>query len=263
MRIFFSTSTDGGATWDTPRKLNDQSSKNDQFFPRLALDEASGDLMLVYYDTVADTGRLKTDVWMQSSTDGGVRRGSDAQKVTTQQTDEATANKDNGNQYGDYIGLTGYAGQFFACWTDRRGGTFEEIWGRAAPARGAQGRVRDRPRPHREGRGRRSPHAAGRRRLRHGVPDRVDGFTARELGVTGAGSTGLGPPVTLSPAPGMTATCTSVDSTDPPSRPTCCSGSASATTSASGQATTRSPTSPAIRDRHSQRGFHGMPQPAR
>ncbi len=71
LRIFFAVSTDGGAHWGTPTKINDQASKNDQFFPRLALDETSGDLMVVYYDTVDDPGRLKTDVWMQSSTDGG------------------------------------------------------------------------------------------------------------------------------------------------------------------------------------------------
>ena len=170
--------------------------------------------MLVYYDTVADTGRLKTDVWMQSSTDGGVSW-SDAQKVTTQQTDEATANKDNGNQYGDYIGLTGYAGQFFACWTDRRGGSFEEIWGAPLPlvARKVTFEIdRDHIGKDEVDAARTQPGGAV-----FGTAFRiaVDGFTARELGVTGAGSTGLGPPVTFSPAPGMTATCTSVDSTDP------------------------------------------------
>ena len=39
--------------------------------------------------------------------------------------------KITGNQYGDYIGLTGYSGRFFACWTDRRGGADEQIYGAA------------------------------------------------------------------------------------------------------------------------------------
>ncbi len=43
----------------------------------------------------------------------------------------------------------------------------------------------------------------------------VDGFTAREIGVTGAGSTGIAPGVTFAPATGISASCTSVDSTDP------------------------------------------------
>jgi hypothetical protein len=215
LRIFFSISTDGGATWSTPTKINDQSSKNDQFFPRLALDETSGDLMVVYYDTVADTGRLKTDIWMQSSTDGG-ETWSDAQKITTQQTDEATTNNDNGNQYGDYIGLTGYAGQFFACWTDRRSASFEEIWGAPIPL--VQRSVwfeidRDHIGQDEIDAARTQPGGAV---IHTAFRVDVDGFTARELGVTGPGSTGVAPAVTFSPSTGLQpATCTSVDSSDP------------------------------------------------
>jgi len=43
----------------------------------------------------------------------------------------------------------------------------------------------------------------------------VDGFTPRELGIAGPGSTAVGPPVTFTPAIGVSATCTSLDSTDP------------------------------------------------
>ncbi len=130
-RIWFSRSTDGGAHWSAPVKLNDQPSLNDQFYPRLAVDETSGDLMVVYYDTVNDPTRLKTDVWMQSSTDFG-QSWSAAQLVTSAETDETSPGA-NINQRGDYIGLTGYAGQFFACWADRRSGGSEEIWGAALP----------------------------------------------------------------------------------------------------------------------------------
>jgi hypothetical protein len=130
-RIWFSRSTDGGAHWSQPVKLNDQTSLNDQFYLRLAVDETSGDLMVVYYDTVNDPGRLKTDVWMQSSTDKG-QTWSSALLVTSAETDE-TSGGANVNQRGDYIGLTGYAGRYFACWTDRRSGGNEEIWG--APIR--------------------------------------------------------------------------------------------------------------------------------
>jgi hypothetical protein len=126
-RIWYSRSTDGGAHWGSPVKINDQASLNDQFFPRLAVDETTGDMTVVYYDTVGDPGRKKTDLWMQTSTDKGASW-SAAAKVTTSETDE-TASGYNTYQYGDYIGLTGYSGQFFACWTDRRSGGVEEIWG--------------------------------------------------------------------------------------------------------------------------------------
>ena len=127
-RIWFSRSTDGGTHWESPRKLNDQSSKNDQIFPRMAVDETSGVLMVVYYDTVNDPGRLKTNLWMQTSSDNGVTWTA-AVRVTTAETDETSAGATSSFQYGDYIGLTGFAGNFFACWTDRRSGAAEEIWG--------------------------------------------------------------------------------------------------------------------------------------
>jgi len=129
-RIFFSWSNDGGSTWQAPVKLNDQASLNDQFFPRLIVDETSGNLMVVYYDTVNDPNRLKTDIWMQCSVDNGATW-TRAVKVTSAESNEAASNDDNGNQYGDYIGLSGYGGQFFACWTDSRNGGDEQIWGSA------------------------------------------------------------------------------------------------------------------------------------
>jgi hypothetical protein len=58
-RIFFSRSTNGGTTWDPPRKLNNQALLNDQFHPRICVDETNGDLVVIYYDTVADPGRVK------------------------------------------------------------------------------------------------------------------------------------------------------------------------------------------------------------
>jgi len=132
-RIWFSKSADGGATWSSPIKINDQPNVggkpplNDQFFPRLAVDQTSGALVVVYYDTINDPNRVNTDIWMQSSLDNG-NTWSGASQITTAETNETTPGF-NTYQYGDYIGLDGHAGQFFACWTDRRSGSFEEIWG--------------------------------------------------------------------------------------------------------------------------------------
>jgi hypothetical protein len=128
-RIWFSLSNDGGKTWQPAVKINDQASLNDQFFPRLVVDDSTGNLMIVYYDTVNDSNRVKTDIWMQCSTDNG-SSWTQAVKITSAETNE-TSDSDNGNQYGDYIGLTGTAGQFLACWTDRRNGGNEQIYGSA------------------------------------------------------------------------------------------------------------------------------------
>lgn len=127
-RIWFSRSINGGSSWETPIKINDQNALNDQFFPRLALDEATGVLMVVYYDTINDPNRVQTDLWMQRSYDNG-QTWTGALQVTTAETNETSSGAEANFQYGDYIGLTGHDGNFFACWTDRRNGGLEEIWG--------------------------------------------------------------------------------------------------------------------------------------
>ncbi len=132
-RVWFSRSTDGGATWAAPVMINDQASRNDQFNPHLAVDETNGLLALTYYDTVNDlTNRVKTDIFYQSSYDDGVTWSSPF-KVTTAPTDESGAPTTANNiQYGEYNGLSGYAGRFFPTWTDRRSNSGnEEIWGAA------------------------------------------------------------------------------------------------------------------------------------
>jgi hypothetical protein len=132
-RIWFARSTNGGAAWDAPLQLNGQPSLNDQIFPRLALDETTGVLMVVYYDTINDPGRLQAELWTQTSYDFGDTWTAPVQ-VATAETNETVAGAQLSFQYGDYIGLTGHAGRFFACWTDRRGGGAEEIWGALLPA---------------------------------------------------------------------------------------------------------------------------------
>ena len=127
MRVWFSRSTDGGATWSAPIKTNNQASLNDQFNQWMAVDETTGGIGIMYYDTVGDAGRKKTDVWYQSSADDGVTW-SAAQKVSTSMTDETISGADSGNQYGDYNSISAYSNVLFPSWTDRRNAAREEIW---------------------------------------------------------------------------------------------------------------------------------------
>lgn len=125
-RIWFTRSTDGGTTWSAKKMLNNQAGKNDQLNPWLAVDETTGTLAVIYYDTVGPA-RRKTNVWYQSSYDGGATWSAPF-KVTSQPTDETSVFADESNQYGDYNGLSGYAGTFFPVWTDRRDDGVEQIW---------------------------------------------------------------------------------------------------------------------------------------
>jgi len=126
-RIWFARSSDGGASWSVPSMVNNQAMLSDQFNQWLAVDEASGALAVIYYDTANDTARKKTDVYGQTSSNGGATW-STPFKVTTAMTDESVSGSDTGNQYGDYNSLSGIAGAFFPSWTDRRSNSHEEIW---------------------------------------------------------------------------------------------------------------------------------------
>ncbi|HYX26275.1 MAG TPA: sialidase family protein [Thermoanaerobaculia bacterium] len=126
-RVWFARSLDGGTTWLAPAMVNNQASKNDQFNQWMGVDETTGRIAVIYYDTVGDPGRLKTDVWYQTSSDNGATW-SAAAKVTTAMTDETVAGADSGNQYGDYNSLSIFASKILPSWTDRRSGGKEEIW---------------------------------------------------------------------------------------------------------------------------------------
>lgn len=203
-RIWFSRSTDGGSTWEPARMLNNQPSKNDQFNPRLSVDQTNGQLVVMYYDTVNDSARVKTDVFVQTSPDGGVTW-SGAVQVTSGETDETAGSADSGNQYGDYNGLSGHAGRFFPSWTDRRSGSFEEIWTAPIVTKRSTFILNRNPIGQDEVDARRKQPAGslGGLPIRDAFRVVVDGFTAAELGLTGSGSALSSLPV-VSPATGIT-----------------------------------------------------------
>ena len=127
-RIWFARSTDGGAHWQAPIKLQDAATRNDQFNPWLAVDEATGALGVMYYDTAADPGRKRADVYFQTSSDGGSTWSSPV-KVTTASTDETRVpGQANSFQFGDYNAMSAWMGRFLPFWTDRRDGGKEQVW---------------------------------------------------------------------------------------------------------------------------------------
>lgn len=129
-RIWFSRSTNGGQRWTKPRMINDAKTLNDQFNPWLVVDETTGALGLIYYDTAGES-RTQANLWYQSSFDEGVTWTAPL-RVSTAASDMTPFGAGN-FQYGDYNGFSGIAGTFFPSWTDRRGEKPPQIW--TAPIR--------------------------------------------------------------------------------------------------------------------------------
>ena len=68
--VFFVKSTDGGNTWTTPLRVNDDATTREQFFTWMTIDQTTGFIYTCFYDRRNTTGST-TDVFVARSTDGG------------------------------------------------------------------------------------------------------------------------------------------------------------------------------------------------
>lgn len=121
--IFVSRSSDRGASWSAPVRVNNDSPgvRKDQFNQWLSVDPTNGSVNLSWNDARNDPADIKTDIYFSQSTDGGLSFGSNI-KVTTAASDESANNPcaDAGNQYGDYEGIVASGGSAHPIWTDGR-----------------------------------------------------------------------------------------------------------------------------------------------
>ena len=114
--IYVRHSDDGGATWSSAVRVNDDQTAASQFLPKISLDPTTGNLAVVWYDARADLGlggagdtdgvpNDDAQLWGSFSTDGG------ASFTPNFQIAAGTSNShDSGNgiDYGDYTGLSFY-----------------------------------------------------------------------------------------------------------------------------------------------------------
>jgi hypothetical protein len=126
-RVWLIHSSDGGNRWSEPMQINPEADRTDQFNQALAVDPDTGIIGVIYYNTGTMADRKKTNLMFQFSSDRG-QTWSKPTKVASAATDETVVDADNGNQYGDYNGLSVAKGVFFPCWTDRRDNGAESIF---------------------------------------------------------------------------------------------------------------------------------------
>jgi hypothetical protein len=129
--IYVRYSDDNGAMWSNGVRVNDDTTANSQFLPKIALDETTGNIAAVWYDARADLGTggsgdtdgIANDdaqFWGAFSTDGGLTFTSNIQ------ISAGTSNahdSGNGIDFGDYSGLSFFGGVAHPAWSDNSNST--------------------------------------------------------------------------------------------------------------------------------------------
>jgi hypothetical protein len=126
--IYFTKSTDQGATWSAPRDissgtavtLNGDPTQNDNWQPSIAVSPVTGHIRVTFYSRRQDTANTDIRVFDAGSTDGGLTwfnqpRSSVAFKPSTGYDPLIVS-----SYMGDYIHVVASGGAFHAAWGDTR-----------------------------------------------------------------------------------------------------------------------------------------------
>jgi hypothetical protein len=116
--VYMIRSTDQGATWSTPMRINQNAPDGkDHYFPWITCDQANGYVSVVFYDG-RNVPANQVETYMAYSTDGGSTF-SDMKVSDVSFTPAPIPNMASGYM-GDYLGITAYNGRVYPTWTDNR-----------------------------------------------------------------------------------------------------------------------------------------------
>jgi hypothetical protein len=117
-------STDGGTTWSSPVRVNDDPLNNgkDQYFPWMTVDQTNGHLHFVWYDS-RETTNDSAGVYMAFSIDGGLSF--ENYKVSEQNFRPKPISGLAGGYQGDYIGIAALSTLVYPFWCDDRTGNYQ------------------------------------------------------------------------------------------------------------------------------------------
>lgn len=135
--VFFSRSTDDGATWSAMQQVGAGGGATDQFEPNVAVSDL-GDVGVVWYDRRNDAANnTATDVYTAFSTDGGATF-QPIVRVTDQSfgVPQLLPNFNPGAAQcymGEYIAIDGSGGSFYYLWGDNRNTVTNANWPAGRP----------------------------------------------------------------------------------------------------------------------------------
>lgn len=117
-------STDGGSTWSSPVRVNNDPINNgkDQYYPWCTVDQSNGALHIVFYDN-RNTTTDSSGVWMATSFDGGLTF-ENFQVSDANFKPKPISGLASGYQ-GDYIGITAGNGKAYPVWAEDRTGNYQ------------------------------------------------------------------------------------------------------------------------------------------
>lgn len=130
--IWLARSTNGGASWLAPVRVNDDGAGGKaQFHPYMMVDQSNGAVVVAWHDARNSASNHEVDYYLARSVDCGLSfeanikasqpsaefNNSGISTSNANTTDNANANP---NQYGEYMGLDTVNGSAFLAWSDSR-----------------------------------------------------------------------------------------------------------------------------------------------
>jgi len=117
--VWLAKSTDGGDTWTPPMRVNDDDTDKAQFFSWMTIDQANGDVYIVYYDR-RNYDNESTDVYLAHSTDGG-------ETFSNFKISESPFIPYSSIFFGDYTNIVAYNGRVRPIWTRLENGNLSVL----------------------------------------------------------------------------------------------------------------------------------------
>ena len=117
--VFLKKSIDGGKSWSTALKVNDDATSTQQFLPWMTIDQVTGYVYILFYDRRNYTDS-QTDVFLAVSKDGGI-------SFENHKISESPFSPNSRVFFGDYINISAHNGVVRPIWTRYENGNLS-IW---------------------------------------------------------------------------------------------------------------------------------------
>ena len=121
--IFLVRSTNNGANWTTPLRVNDDNTITDQWLPSVSVDNVTGKVYVCWYDSRIDVAsNILTRLYAAVSTNGGVSftANENVSDVSFNPNTMAVGQPGGENYIGDYLGNSSIRNTSYNVWMDGR-----------------------------------------------------------------------------------------------------------------------------------------------